>query len=217
MIAESSRSSSRVVPTILQTVFWNTTAVLMVVAAGVAGWFLSGGSLTPEDGGDSSGDDSLTFNLLGQVFGWFCAALYLGSRLPQLLLNWRRKSTEGVSMLFFIFACLGNMTYVLSILAYDPKCQEKECGPGEIGQIYGQYILVNLSWIAGSFGTLLLDMGIFVQFFMYNKLEGEDDEDEEAVANDNQAEQYDEDDEQSIDGDRWDPRPLLARGDSTFG
>ncbi|KAK0736903.1 PQ loop repeat-domain-containing protein, partial [Apiosordaria backusii] len=105
----------------------------------------------------------------GQVFGWLCAVLYLGSRLPQLLLNWRRKSTEGVSILFFLFACLGNLTYVLSILAYDPVCtaENGECKDGEAARIYWQYILVNLSWLAGSAGTLFLDMSIFVQFFLY--------------------------------------------------
>jgi hypothetical protein len=39
--------------------------------------------------------------------------------------------------------------------------------------LYWRYILVNLSWIAGSLGTLLLDMAIFVQFFMYKKPDDE--------------------------------------------
>jgi hypothetical protein len=156
-------------PSVLQTVAWNTVAVLM-------------------------------------IFGYLCAVLYLGSRLPQLLLNWRRKSTEGVSMLFFLFACLGNLTYVLSIFAYDPKCAGDKCEPGEAAQIYGQYILVNASWLAGSAGTLLLDLGIFVQFFMYSQVEQEEDSIDEI-----------DDEERSIDGRTWDQRPLLQRGDSTYG
>jgi solute carrier family 66 (lysosomal lysine-arginine transporter), member 1 len=202
LIAEPAVVTTPAPPSTLQTITLNTVAVLMVCAAGVAGWLLSRGS--PGDGGRNDGDDDvLTFNLWGQIFGYLCAVLYLGSRLPQILLNWRRKSTEGVSMLFFLFACLGNLTYVLSIIAYDPKCQHNECAPGEAAQIYGQYILVNTSWLVGSLGTLFLDLGIFVQFFIYNKAE---EEDEEEV-----------DEDQSIDSDRWDQRPLLQRGDSTGG
>jgi uncharacterized protein with PQ loop repeat len=213
---------ARRTPSMMQTVALNTVAVLMVCAAGVAGWFLSRANGSSGDGsgsgkdGDSGndGNDVLVFNFWGQVFGYLCAALYLGSRLPQLLLNWRRQSTDGVSMLFFLFACLGNLTYVLSIFAYDPKCsgngsdsssRDGACAPGEAARIYGQYILVNASWLAGSAGTLLLDLGIFVQFFMYNK------------GNEYRDEEGDHDEEESIDGERWDQRPLLQRGDSTFG
>ncbi len=198
-------------PTKLQVVGFNLMAIVMVCAAGVVGWYLSrlrgashsGSDDTPKSGGDAP----LEFNELGQIFGWLCAVLYLGSRLPQLLLNWRRKSTEGVSMLFFMFACLGNLTYVLSILAYDPVCAGDEsatgpeCVPGEAARLYWRYILVNLSWIVGSLGTLLLDMGIFVQYFMYNK-EGE----EEDSGDDGSV-----DEEESIGEDRWDQRPVLER------
>jgi hypothetical protein len=91
-----------------------------------------------------------------------------------LLLNYRRKSTEGVSLLFFLFACIGNLTYDLSIFAYSPICDDPgHCKPGEASGLYWRYILVNFSWIAGSLGTLLLDMAIFVQFFMYKKPDDE--------------------------------------------
>lgn len=208
MVHETEIVEHRPAPGVLQSILWNTVAVLMVCTAGVAGWLLSRGKPGAGNEKDSS-NDVLTFDVWGQIFGYLCAVLYLGSRLPQLLLNWRRKSTEGVSMLFFLFACLGNLTYVLSIFAYDPKCQEEECAPGEMGQIYGKYILVNASWLAGSLGTLFLDLAIFVQFFMYNKIE---EEDEEVRAPDEE-----EGDEESVDEDTWDPRPLLQRGDSTYG
>jgi hypothetical protein len=194
--------------TLRQAIAFNSLAVFMVCAAGVAGWWLSrtygrggGDNDRPKPGDDQH--DPLEFNTLGQVFGWLCAVLYLGSRLPQLLLNWRRKSTEGVSVLFFLFACLGNLTYVLSIVAFDPKCEGDEgCQPGEASRIFWQYMLVNLSWLAGSAGTLLLDLGIFVQFFIYSK--SEDD-----VSSDGCS-----DDEESIIGDTWDQRPVLERNNS---
>lgn len=156
----------------------NMFAVVLVCLAGVLGWWLSNRSSAgdnPIDDQPSDNHEALSFNVLGQVFGYICAALYLGSRVPQLLLNYRRKSTEGISMLFFLFACIGNLTYVLSIFAYSPVCHHpKHCEPGEASAIYAKYIGVNFSWILGSFGTLLLDAGVFVQYFLYKQ----DEEDE---------------------------------------
>ena len=168
------------------TLLFNIGALIIVCAAGVLGWWLSTRSsrdqypdhhhqdrhrYPPSD--DAS--VSLHFDIWGQIFGYLCAALYLGSRIPQLLLNYRRKSTEGVSMLFFLFACVGNLTYVMSIFAYEPGCARLEsyndirggCESGEWARGYGQYILLNLSWLIGSAGTLILDLMIFGQFWVY--------------------------------------------------
>jgi solute carrier family 66 (lysosomal lysine-arginine transporter), member 1 len=204
----------------LQSMLFNTTALVLVCAAGAFGWWLSVGSRhghgregrgdfepalgggvlrmlgAGRDGNEYARDhEELEFDTLGQVFGYLCAVFYLGSRLPQLLLNYRRQSTEGVSILFFLFACVGNLTYVMSILAYDPICYHRRRGYGEdllfAGDLqqrqtgqgrhhrwgscegdewwpkYSWYMLVNLSWLIGSAGTLLLDFAIFVQFWMY--------------------------------------------------
>jgi solute carrier family 66 (lysosomal lysine-arginine transporter), member 1 len=201
-------------PTKLQVFAFNGTAVLMVCAAGIAGWWLSRtyGSGAADKGHPSTdGGDALHMDFWGQIFGWLCAVLYLGSRLPQLLLNFRRKSTDGVSMLFFLFACLGNMTYVLSILAYGPECAVEggECAPGEAAGLYWRYILVNLSWLAGSAGTLVLDFAIFVQFFLYSK--GDDESDEEQV-----GEEDEDGEDESVYERRWDQRPVLERNQSDF-
>lgn len=187
-VARSRRRRRRI--STLQTILFNATAIALVCAAGALGWYVSPGSKGPD-----SDAEPLTLDPLGQVFGYLCAVLYLGSRLPQLLLNYRRKSTDGVSLLFFLFACIGNLTYVLSILAYSPVCRGKpsalddvngvlyrhrpQCRPGEVIVLYGRYILVNLSWLIGSFGTLLLDMAIFVQFFLYRDAGKDDMEDEQ--------------------------------------
>ena len=159
----------------LQAALLNTFAIILVCAAGILGWYISthvsNKHLNDGDNNDlpTNPSEPLTFDLWGQIFGYFCAVLYLGSRIPQLLLNYQRKSTEGVSLLFFLFACIGNLTYVLSIFAYSPVCRSRVCEPGEASAIYGRYILVNCSWLIGSLGTLLLDMAIFVQFFLYQK------------------------------------------------
>ena len=41
--------------------------------------------------------------------------------------------------------------------------------------MYGKYILVNLSWLIGSAGTLVLDLGVFAQFFQYREHVSDDD------------------------------------------
>jgi solute carrier family 66 (lysosomal lysine-arginine transporter), member 1 len=114
---------------------------LAVVISGILGFYLSQ-LYKPSTPHDSPKDPEIEISTLGQIFGWGCAVLYLGSRVPQVVKNFRRKSTEGLSLLFFLFACLGNITYVLSIVSLS---------------LDRRYILVNLSWLAGSAGTLVLD------------------------------------------------------------
>lgn len=183
-----------------QTFLFNLTALLLVCAAGIFGWWLStSNSGTRQHRKHRSSptvprislafpstaeqqDSGIYFDFWGQTFGYLCAILYLGSRIPQLLLNYRRKSTEGVSMLFFLFACVGNLTYVMSIIAYEPGCAREQsiggsragptyshgyCEEGEWSREYGRYVLVNASWLIGSAGTLLLDLAIFAQFWIY--------------------------------------------------
>lgn len=159
---------------VIKAIFLNILSIVVVCIAGVLGWWLSNkfaNKYNGKDGGRHIQEDQeskLAFSVWGQIFGYICAILYLGSRIPQLLLNYRRKSTEGIAILFFLFACVGNLTYVLSIAAFSPKCRHlRHCREGEAAAIYGRYILVNLSWILGSLGTLLLDLAIFVQFFRY--------------------------------------------------
>lgn len=127
---------------------YHTLIVFSVLLSGIIGWYFT-----------DSGEDDVRetkpqkMNFWGQVFGWLCAVLYLGSRVPQLLLNYERKSCEGISFLFFLFACLGNLAYVVSILVKDMS---------------RQYLLINASWLAGSVGTLFLDFIIFCQFWIYS-------------------------------------------------
>jgi uncharacterized protein with PQ loop repeat len=133
-------------------VTYNSSLVILVVLAGILGWLVSN-SQSAAGSEPIGGDEDLEINILGQALGWLCAAFYLGSRVPQILLNFERKSVEGISFLFFLFACLGNFTYVISILAAGNSLR---------------YLLINASWLVGSVGTLFLDMVIFVQFWMYN-------------------------------------------------
>jgi uncharacterized protein with PQ loop repeat len=175
-------------------ILYKLSAVLLVCMAGTTGWYLSSSaprknsstSPSPEEPPPQNPTSSPHLHLWGQIFGYLCAALYLGSRLPQILLNIHRKSTEGVSILFFIFACIGNVAYSISIFAYEPRCiagierahnfrVSGEHGTttcenaGDWQREYWKYIVVNASWIAGSVGALILDLIIFAQFWVYRE------------------------------------------------
>ncbi|CAJ1917604.1 unnamed protein product [Sphenostylis stenocarpa] len=60
---------------------------------------------------DASGSSSV-----GTFLGWAMTFVYMGGRLPQICLNIRRGHVEGLNPFMFIFAVLGNTTYVASIL-----------------------------------------------------------------------------------------------------
>lgn len=89
---------------------------------------------------------------LGYLIGFISAILYIASRIPQILLNFRRKSTSGLSQWMFIAVICGNLTYALSIVLYSTD---------------SSYLATRFPWLAGSLGTLLLDCVIFWQFRTY--------------------------------------------------
>lgn len=120
--------------------------ILFIIAAGVGGFFLGGS-------GSGSGDDGDSPIELGpQIVGYLSALLYLGARIPQIIQNHKRRSVEGLSLLFFMFSTLGNLTYAGQILFYRTD---------------RNYLMLNLSWLIGSLGTIFEDCIIFMQFYLY--------------------------------------------------
>ncbi|GMM38811.1 cationic amino acid transporter [Saccharomycopsis crataegensis] len=144
---------------------YNFILIALVLVSGVLGWYISyirsshHDTNTPPDHNHDNRDD-VELDPIGQFFGYLCAVFYLCSRVPQIVLNFKRKSCDGISFLFFFFACIGNFSYVASILC--------------IG-VSWHYVVVNMSWLIGSIGTLFLDAIIFVQFFIYNEEKNTDD------------------------------------------
>lgn len=134
--------------------------VCAVVIIGILSWYIT--YISKPDHHKVPLDDRVSFNITAQFFGYISAVFYLASRLPQIFLNIKNKSTDGISFLFFLLACLGNITFVLSVLSIS---------------LDKKYILVNLSWLIGSSGTLFMDFLILCQFFYYGeKKEGLSDE-----------------------------------------
>ncbi|CAK8687159.1 unnamed protein product [Clavelina lepadiformis] len=100
-----------------------------------------------------------TKTIIGYAIGCISSLFYLGSRLPQILKNYRRGETEGVSFMMFFLAVAGNTLYGTSILLQDP----------DPGHTWGEFIVFHLPWLIGSIGTLSLDFAILSQIFYYNK------------------------------------------------
>ncbi|KAI9013875.1 PQ loop repeat-domain-containing protein [Phycomyces nitens] len=90
---------------------------------------------------------------VGRLFAWICTFLYLSSRVPQIVRNYRRRSVEGLSMALFFFAAMGNLTYSLSIFA-NPHATRYT-------------MLEAVPYLLGSAGTLVFDGTIFLQYMLY--------------------------------------------------
>ncbi|KIM62180.1 hypothetical protein SCLCIDRAFT_1215532 [Scleroderma citrinum Foug A] len=97
--------------------------------------------------------------IIGRIFAWLCATLYLTSRLPQIWKNFSRKSVEGLSMYLFVFAFLGNFFYVCSILT-SPNARLPP--PAST-----KFIRKSIPYLLGSGGTFMFDITIVVQSFIY--------------------------------------------------
>lgn len=109
--------------------------------------------------GQSESESVTTNEKIGFAIGAVSSLLYLLSRVPQILNNFRRKSTEGVALSLFVMAILGNLTYGLSVLLKNPEQDQAE----------GSYMLHHLPWLIGSLGVVCLDLFILFQFFLYHK------------------------------------------------
>ena len=90
----------------------------------------------------------------GTTIGWISSVLYIVGRLPQLYLNFQRKSTEGLSVLMYIFTILGNTFYLLSVIIYSYDVE---------------YIKLNMPWIVMIAVTVTMDFIIIFQVWFYKK------------------------------------------------
>lgn len=128
----------------------------LILVIGLLGWSIS--QAPPSDPQDPkiipsppppSGGE--TWDTTAQIMGWISAFAYLSSRIPQIFKNQVTKC-HGLSLLFFLVGITGNLTYVASILTVDRS---------------PEHIIINLSWLVGSGGTIFLDLIVLYQFWSY--------------------------------------------------
>lgn len=117
--------------------------------------------------------------IAGRVSSWASTVLYLGSRLPQLYKNYKRKSTSGLSPLLFGAAFCGNLFYSSSLLT-NPNAWSDFPAHGGRGWADAQgnnrleWIGRAIPFFLGAFGVLGLDGAMGVQFLLYG--EGKEEE-----------------------------------------
>lgn len=116
-------------------------ALLIVIIAGILGWALS----SENHPRDSEPPSSKADELGPKILGYLSAVLYLSARIPQIYHNYKLKSTEGLSLLFFMFSTLGNVSFAASIL---------------LAWTDMEYFLLNLPWLIGSAGTVFFDFTV---------------------------------------------------------
>ncbi|XP_050110673.1 probable vacuolar amino acid transporter YPQ1 isoform X2 [Malus sylvestris] len=97
-------------------------------------------------------EHSVEHSALGQWLGWLMAAIYMGGRLPQICLNIKRGSVEGLNPLMFVFALIANVTYVGSILVRTTDWDN---------------ITANMSWLLDAAVCVVLDLFIILQYIYY--------------------------------------------------
>lgn len=99
-----------------------------------------------------SGSAPLWTRDIGRLVGWISSALYLSSRISQLLKNRSRKSAEGLSLGMVGCAMMANITYGLAILMLTKSW----------GDLVGK-----APWLVGSLGTVSLDFTMFIQAYYF--------------------------------------------------
>ncbi|KAH3900218.1 Ypq2p SCDLUD_003189 [Saccharomycodes ludwigii] len=115
-----------------------------------------------------------TVKTIGLICSWLGGLFYLSARIPQLIKNYRRKSTDGLSPFLFMSTIVHNLTYTLSIFTSCEFIQSvSKCA----------FVMNELPFILGSAGTLLFDfIYIYQHFVLYaedNRIRHEEEEEEE--------------------------------------
>ncbi|SCU93093.1 LAMI_0E13190g1_1 [Lachancea mirantina] len=98
-----------------------------------------------------------TATSIGTALSWAGAMCYVCARVPQLIKNYHRKSTDGLSPFLFVNTLIANITYASSIYT---SC-EFLSDPDK-----WQFTLNELPFLIGSVGTIAFDLIYFYQHFV---------------------------------------------------
>jgi uncharacterized protein with PQ loop repeat len=89
-------------------------------------------------------------DFMGDLIAWLATIIFTISRIPQITLNYERKSTEGLAISSFIILMLSSLLYLISIL------------------LVNDWIDI-IQWIFGVMSSLLFfDSIILYQFLKYD-------------------------------------------------
>lgn len=91
-------------------------------------------------------------NLLGSIFGWIGAVIYIFSRVPQVIKNFKDHKVRDLSPFYVSFSIAGNGTYVLSLF---------------IKSIDGDWLWSQTPWIVGSLAPMTCDIIFLIQMCVF--------------------------------------------------
>lgn len=86
--------------------------------------------------------------LLGTIFGWISACIYISSRIPQVIKNFQMKTVGDLSPFYVILSISGNSTYLISLFIKDTSAQ---------------FAWNQMPWIFGAGGPCLCDIIFLIQ------------------------------------------------------
>lgn len=102
----------------------------------------------------SSSEPGVSQEVIGAVTSWASGLLYVGSRIPQIFKNFKRKSVEGLAIGMFMISLAANSLYGLSIILRLPTVDKS-------------FWETSFAFIIGSIGTVGFDITLFVQYVLY--------------------------------------------------
>ena len=90
--------------------------------------------------------------LIGSIFGRLSSIVYISSRIPQVVLNFKRKFVSNLSPFYFACTITGNTTYFLSLLIRDTGAE---------------FMWKQAPWIVGSLGPWACDITTAIQMCVF--------------------------------------------------
>lgn len=147
-------------------------ALLLSMIVCMASKTVSASPMTPSQGHS----EHMLILPLGTALSWTSTALYLVSRMPQLLKNFRLRSTAGLSPLLFAAAFCGNLFYSASLLAnpnlwHDAQPYGSRGWTGPDGNERSKWMFNSLPFFLGAAIVLVMDAGMGVQFWLWGEAE----------------------------------------------
>jgi len=93
--------------------------------------------------------------LIGDISAWMSCVLYLAARVPQIVRNYQRQTTQGLSITMFAIIFAANTFYGISVLMV-------------LKAIDARFYASVLPFLIGSLGTLIPTTIVFGQWFYYD-------------------------------------------------
>ncbi len=103
---------------------------------------------------------SISGIIVAELLGWVSTCIFICSRIPQIFLNFNRKSVYGLSKLAFFMLMFSNSCFLVSLLIYMIDLPDQ---PAKF-----TYLLNNMQWIIGSSLSFVFDLILMYQFIVYD-------------------------------------------------